>query len=93
MESQRFLQKMHVFVRKTKGDDSKLAKIIVRASDAEGNENNVTIYQESKYVFVAPEGKKQQALMYGNWEEALHATRRKIALCQPKSVAIDHYTI
>jgi hypothetical protein len=81
VESQRLLSELHP------------VKIIVRAQDAQGNKNNVTLHQESQYVFMTPHDDKQHRLLYGNWEEALHATKRKIALCQPKTVAIDHYTI
>ena len=81
VESQKLLSELHP------------VKIVVRAQDAEGNKNNVTLHQESRYVFVTPEDNEQQRLLYGNWKEALHATKKKIALCHPQTVAIDHYTI
>ena len=80
MESQKILRQTHPI------------KLVVRASDAEGKKNNVTLYQKQKYVLLTPEDDEKRSLFYGNWEEALQATKRKIALCQPKTIAI-HYGI
>lgn len=69
--------------------------LVVRISHPQGKEYQTTLYQEHPYVLVAPEGKKHDALLYGNWEEALHATQQKIkgvlALQKPISISIDHY--
>ncbi len=81
MESQKILEQTHP------------VKIVVRTSDAEGKENNVTLYQKQKYVLLTPENDEKRSLLYGNWEEALQATKRKIGLYQPETITIDHYPI
>ncbi len=73
-ESKQFLQEIYTLTSKA---NQKIG-IIVHVSDTTGNKNRVLLYQENEYVFLLPEGKRQNALMYGNWDEALHATKRRI---------------
>lgn len=50
--------------------------IVIRISGPNGNESQTVLYEFNKYVLILPKGDKQHARMYGNWEEALYASKQ-----------------
>lgn len=91
LESKKLLEAVHTLHKKI-GSNKKRLDIIVRTSDKKGNKKHILLYQKNKYIILVPEGKKQHALMYGTWEEALHATKRRLVTeVKELRVFIDQY--
>ena len=68
--------------------------VVVRAADINGNSKYTHLYQGDAYVYVAPQGETEKALLYGNWEEALHASKRILKTSinsEQPTISIDHY--
>jgi hypothetical protein len=49
--------------------------IIIRIHD-QGEDNYAIFFKHNNYVLIIPKGNHKRALMYGNWEEALLASKR-----------------
>lgn len=50
--------------------------IIIHTHDERGNKNQTILYKNDNYVLIVPKGDKQKALLYGDWEEALYASKK-----------------
>jgi len=85
-ESQKFLQEI-----------TSLGAVVLRIADNEGNKNHTLLYQDQAYVYVVPQAEEQNALIYGNWEEALHASKRLTAaglnLQNQPHIVIEHHSL
>lgn len=72
-ESKHFLQKIRSIQNNTKPTG---IKIQIMNNDTQ--DNHTLIYEQHVYVVVVPKGKKENALLYGNWEEAIRASHRML---------------
>lgn len=50
--------------------------IIIRIHDIQGEDNYAIFFRHNNYVLIIPKGNHKRALMYGNWDEALLASKR-----------------
>jgi hypothetical protein len=50
--------------------------IIISTQDGDGNDNQTILYEVNTYILIVPRGDRQHAQIYGNWEEALYASKR-----------------
>lgn len=69
--------------------------IIIRTRNAEGKDNSTILFKQQKYVLIVPQGIQRRAFLYGNWEEALYASKRLLSLNNTLQdnieVSIDQY--
>lgn len=73
-ESKDFLQ---MLTKKTGTSRTKVA-FTIRAITQDGFDKYAVLYKRNNFVLVIPEGRKQDTLLYGNWDEALYASKRII---------------
>lgn len=71
-ESKQFLHK----IQSAQSGDIKSSGIRIQFSNKAGEKHNTFIYEQQVYVVVVPHGQKDKALLYGNWDEAIHASKR-----------------
>jgi hypothetical protein len=69
--------------------------IVISTLDRNGNNNQTILYEINTYILIVPKGDMQHAQVYGNWEEALYASKRfllaDMALQNDPVVSIENY--
>ena len=69
--------------------------IIIQTFDGNGINNHAILYKQNNYILIVPKGDQQHARMYGNWEEALYASKMlllaNLASQQMLQVSIGQY--
>lgn len=52
--------------------------LVTRATNGDGLNRHTVLYEKDKFVIIVPNGEEEKALLYGNWDAALHATKQII---------------
>jgi hypothetical protein len=70
--------------------------IVIYTIDLEGKNNHTILYKRDNYIFIITEESQKRTFMYGNWEEALYASKRLLmtvlALQKDPKVSIGQYS-
>ena len=53
--------------------------------------NYAVAYEEEKFVIVAPNGTRESAKLYGNWDEALRYTQKLLSQQKKTKIILSHY--
>jgi len=91
-ESKQFLNK----IRSAERDNLNPSGIRIQVSNEAGEKHNTLIYEQQVYVVVVPHGQKDKALLYGNWDEAIHASKQllitELSLQKNHSITLSSYS-
>ena len=71
-ESEEFLQSI---TKKAATSQTKV-EFTIRAIAQGGFDKYAILHKRNGFVLVIPEGRKQDALLYGSWDEALYASKK-----------------
>jgi len=50
--------------------------IVISTLGHDGKDSQTILYEVNTYILIVPKGDRQHAQIYGNWEEALYASKR-----------------
>lgn len=87
-DSKKFLHKL----RSTQEDETQPSGLKIQFLNKAGEKHNTLIYEQQVYVVVVPHGEKEEALLYGNWDEALKASQ-KLLYTELSSQKGHHLTV
>lgn len=69
--------------------------LITRVTNEDGFNRHTLLYEQDKFVIIVPNGEKENALLYGDWDAALHASKQILVgespLQQNLTVSIASY--
>ncbi|MEK7571420.1 MAG: hypothetical protein AAB553_04030 [Patescibacteria group bacterium] len=94
-----FYKESKQFLKKIKGElqaagNETPCGIVLNAADTKGKDKKAVLYEQYIYVILMPDGQKENALLYGNWDEALYASKKLLTnnLTKDPQVSIQQYT-